>query len=171
MAMSHTRALVFELKRRMREMDPLPPPPPVVRVSTPPARVFQVTHPYEEGGRATTALLGIGAVGARYATDVVLRFRPSSPSHGTVATKRPTTGRRTGCSRCDRASRATTVPAATRPRSKPDDGALPVATRQEGCRRAAVLADGLSAVAYGLGPRLVDGSRASARRAASPSAR
>ena len=92
--MSHTRALVFELKRRMAELDPLPPPPPVVRVPAPPARVFPKHHaptPYaKKVAEHTTALLGIGAVGTRYATDVVLQFQAElAVAHGAVATELP----------------------------------------------------------------------------------
>ena len=92
--MSHTRALVLELKRRMGEMDPLPPPPPVMRVPPPPARVFPKRHAPTAYAKTvaehTTALLGIGAVGTRYATDVVLQFQAElAVAHGAVATELP----------------------------------------------------------------------------------
>src|SRR5439155_19200766 len=59
--------------------DPLPPPPPVPDVPAPPARVYS-PRPEKaafaaEAARHTTALVGIGHVGTRYATDVVLQFQ------------------------------------------------------------------------------------------------
>jgi len=77
-AQSRTRALVAALKARLGAADPLPPPP-VPAVEPPPHRVFpsrRARSAYaEEAAAHTTALLGIGHVGTRYATDVVLQFQ------------------------------------------------------------------------------------------------
>jgi ethanolamine ammonia-lyase small subunit len=72
-----------ELRRRLGEDAPLPPPPPVPRIPAPPAHVFPrparrgsgATAEREAAAQHTTALIGIGHVGTRYATDVVLQFR------------------------------------------------------------------------------------------------
>src|SRR5262244_3676383 len=61
------------LREAMGAADPLPPAPP------PPARVYSPRPEKSafaaEAARHTTALLGIGHVGTRYATDVVLQFQ------------------------------------------------------------------------------------------------
>jgi ethanolamine ammonia-lyase small subunit len=67
------------LKRALGSEDPLPPPPLVPDVPAPPARVYS-PHPEhskfaDEAAKHTTALVGIGHVGTRYATDVVLQFQ------------------------------------------------------------------------------------------------
>src|SRR5204863_6818630 len=78
-AMSLTRSLVAELRRRMGADDPLPPPAPLPPVPLPPARVFPTPKSRsrfaDEAAKHTTALVGIGHVGTRYATDVVLQFQ------------------------------------------------------------------------------------------------
>ncbi len=77
--MSTTRELMTDLRRRLGGADPLPPPPRAAAVEPPPRRVLPA--PDRRGGYAaeasqhTTAVLGIGAVGTRYATDVVLQFQ------------------------------------------------------------------------------------------------
>ena len=88
--MSRTRDLVAELRRRLGADDPLPRPPPLPAVPPPPARVFPT--PQRRGRYAalaaqhTTALVGIGHVGTRYATDVVLQFRAElAVAHEAVA--------------------------------------------------------------------------------------
>lgn len=77
--MSRTRELVAELRRRLGADDPLPPPPPLPVVPPPPARVFPTPQRRSRyaatAAQHTTALVGIGHVGTRYATDVVLQFR------------------------------------------------------------------------------------------------
>ena len=73
---------------------PLPPPPPVPDLPPPPMRVFP-THKAlsafaAEAAEHTTALLGIGAVGTRYATDVVLQFQAElAVAHQAVHTELP----------------------------------------------------------------------------------
>lgn len=95
--MSNTRGLVLELKRRLGAVDPVGPvAPPLVPVAAPPSRVFPKTHepnPHSKDAAAhTTALLGIGAVGTRYATDVVLQFQAElAVAHGAVAAELPDT--------------------------------------------------------------------------------
>lgn len=77
--MSTTRDLMAQLRLRLGAADPLPPPPAAPEVLPPPARVLPRpegrTGYAEEASQFTTAVLGIGAVGTRYATDVVLQFQ------------------------------------------------------------------------------------------------
>lgn len=58
---------------------PLPPPAPIPPIPAPPVRVYsprpEPSGFAAEAARHTTALLGIGHVGTRYATDVVLQFQ------------------------------------------------------------------------------------------------
>ena len=67
------------LRDELGSSDPLPPVPPMPAVPAPPARVY-TPRPEKsafaaEAARHTTALVGIGHVGTRYATDVVLQFQ------------------------------------------------------------------------------------------------
>jgi ethanolamine ammonia-lyase small subunit len=67
------------LRDALGSAEPLPPPPLVPDVPAPPARVYS-PHPEHskfaaEAAKHTTALVGIGHVGTRYATDVVLQFQ------------------------------------------------------------------------------------------------
>ena len=69
--------------------EPLPPPPPVAAVPPPPVQVFPSPRrrsPFADtAARHTTALVGIGSVGTRYATDVVLQFQAElAVAHGAV---------------------------------------------------------------------------------------
>jgi len=90
---SRTRDLVAALKRRLGADDPLPPPPSPV-VEPPPHRVFpsrrERSSYAEEAATHTTALLGIGHVGTRYATEVVLQFQAElAVAHEAVGTVLP----------------------------------------------------------------------------------
>ena len=92
--MSFTRALMADLRARLGGEDPLGPPPPVPDIPLPPVRVFP--SPKQRGryadaaARHTTALVGIGHVGTRYATDVVLQFQAElAVAHGAVYTDLP----------------------------------------------------------------------------------
>ena len=92
---SRTRQLMVELARKLAGSDPLPPPPPVPVIPPPPVRVFpspkRRSKVADEAAKHTTALVGIGAVGTRYATDVVLQFQAElAVAHGAVATVLPT---------------------------------------------------------------------------------
>lgn len=92
--MSRTRELVAELRRAMGAEDPLPPAPPLPVIPPPPARVFpraqQRSRLAAEAARHTTALVGIGHVGTRYATDVVLQFQAElAVAHEAVAALLP----------------------------------------------------------------------------------
>jgi ethanolamine ammonia-lyase small subunit len=92
--MSATRELVAALKRRLEAEDPLPPPPPVAPVPAPPLRVFPTPRTRsryaDQAAKHTTALVGIGHVGTRYATDVVLQFQAElAVAHQAVATVLP----------------------------------------------------------------------------------
>ncbi len=77
--MSRTRQLIAALRDALGSSEPLPPPPAMPEIPPPPARVYTPrpeTRPFAaEAARHTTALLGIGHVGTRYATDVVLQFQ------------------------------------------------------------------------------------------------
>ncbi|MCC6623905.1 MAG: ethanolamine ammonia-lyase subunit EutC [Deltaproteobacteria bacterium] len=88
-----TRQLVEALRLRLGAADPLPPPP-LPRVEPPPHRVFPTRRERsryaEEASAHTTALLGIGHVGTRYATDVVLQFQAElAVAHEAVGTVLP----------------------------------------------------------------------------------
>ena len=77
--MSRTRQLMATLRDAVGSAAPLAPPPPLPPIPAPPARVY-APRPAPSGfaaeaARHTTALLGIGHVGTRYATDVVLQFQ------------------------------------------------------------------------------------------------
>jgi len=77
--MSRTRQLIAALRDRLGSSEPLPPPPPLPPIPAPPARVYTPRpekRPFAaEAAKHTTALVGIGHVGTRYATDVVLQFQ------------------------------------------------------------------------------------------------
>jgi ethanolamine ammonia-lyase small subunit len=90
---SRTRTLVDALRAALLARDPLPPPAPEP-VPLPPVRVFpspQRRSRYAEDAAAhTTALVGIGHVGTRYATDVVLQFQAElAVAHGAVQAELP----------------------------------------------------------------------------------
>ena len=162
--LSATRALVATLRARLDGGEPLAPPPPLPRIEAPPVRVY-VARPEgsafaAEAAKHTTALVGIGHVGTRYATDVVLQFQAElAVAHQAVAAELPD----------DFAAREGFLPLASRATShrefllRPDlgrrlDDESLARLRREGARGVDVqliLADGLSAVAcVGSGPAL-----------------
>lgn len=164
--MSFTRTMVHDLRTRLAGADPLPPPPPVPEIPFPPARVFpspkRRTPFAADAARHTTALVGIGHVGTRYATDVVLQFQAElAVAHGAVYTALPE----------DWAAKQGLLPLQSRVTDhrefllRPDLGrrldAASVARLRENARRGVdiqpILADGLSAVAcMGSGMALLD---------------
>jgi len=82
------------LRAALGSADPLPPAPPIPPIPQPPARVY--TPRVERGSfaaqaaRHTTALVGIGHVGTRYATDVVLQFQAElAVAHAAVSAELP----------------------------------------------------------------------------------
>lgn len=92
--MSLTRALVEELRRQLGESDPLPPAPRAAPIPPPPQRIFPTaatrTAYQQEAAKHTTALLGIGSVGTRYPTDVMLQCQAElAVAHAAVATLLP----------------------------------------------------------------------------------
>jgi ethanolamine ammonia-lyase small subunit len=91
---SVTRQLVETLRTRLGGSAPQPTPELLPRIPDPPVRVFPKRHegtPYaREAAKHTTALLGIGHVGTRYATDVSLQFQAElAVAHGAVAAELP----------------------------------------------------------------------------------
>lgn len=92
--MSLTRHLMDVLRRQRGAADPSPPPVALPRIDAPPARIYVPRRVGAVGdGKAakqTTALLGIGAVGTRYATDVALQFQAElAVAHEAVASELP----------------------------------------------------------------------------------
>ncbi|MFT3697652.1 MAG: ethanolamine ammonia-lyase subunit EutC [Kofleriaceae bacterium] len=77
--MSRTRQLIASLRDALGSAEPLPPPIKIPDVPAPPVRVYSPRpekNPFAaEAAQHTTALVGIGHVGTRYATDVVLQFQ------------------------------------------------------------------------------------------------
>lgn len=155
--MSFTRSMVSALRARIASEDPLPPvAPPSEAVLPPPANIFPTPKRRSafasEAARHTTALVGIGQVGTRYATDVVLQFQAElAVAHGAVYTELPE----------DWAGKQGLLPLQSRVTShrefllRPDLGrrldAASVERLRAGARRNVdiqpILADGLSAVA------------------------
>ena len=91
---SRTRELVADLRRHLGEDAPLSPPVPIPRVQPPPGRVFPTprrrSRYADQAAAHTTALVGIGHVGTRYATDVVLQFQAElAVAHEAVGTELP----------------------------------------------------------------------------------
>lgn len=167
--------LVAELRRALGAMDPLPPPPPVPQIRLPPERVFprpaRRSRYAAEAAPHTTAVLGIGHVGTRYATDVVLQFQAElAVAHEAVGTILPEKW----------AEEKGYLPLHSRVRHhrefllRPDLGRRldedSVARLREEAKKNVdiqpILADGLSAVAcMGAGPELLDAfTRACERR-------
>lgn len=94
--MSRTRQLMDRLRAELGSADPLPPIPAMPAIPAPPARVYtprpEVSPFAAEAARHTTALLGIGHVGTRYATDVVLQFQAElAVAHAAVGAELPDT--------------------------------------------------------------------------------
>jgi ethanolamine ammonia-lyase small subunit len=82
------------LREALGAADPLPPVPALPPVPPPPARVYSPRPEKSafaaEAARHTTALLGIGHVGTRYATDVVLQFQAElAVAHAAVGAELP----------------------------------------------------------------------------------
>lgn len=92
--MSLTRDLIAQLRRRLGEDSPMPERRPASNVPRPPDRIFPKERTgggyAEAAAQHTTALVGIGNVGTRYATDVVLQFQAElAVAHEAVATVLP----------------------------------------------------------------------------------
>ena len=93
--MSRTRSLMAHLRHARGENAPLVPTMPLPRVEAPPARVYvpareTTSSTAAAAAKHTTALLGIGHVGTRYATDVVLQFQAElAVAHSAVAAELP----------------------------------------------------------------------------------
>jgi ethanolamine ammonia-lyase small subunit len=92
--MSRTRHLMASLRDALGAGAAAPPVPPLPPVPAPPARVYTPRPERSafaaEAARHTTALLGIGHVGTRYATDVVLQFQAElAVAHAAVGAELP----------------------------------------------------------------------------------
>ena len=92
--MSRTRQLIAALRDSLGSADPLPPVPTMPPVPAPPARVYtprpEPSAFAAQAARHTTALVGIGHVGTRYATDVVLQFQAElAVAHAAVGAELP----------------------------------------------------------------------------------
>lgn len=91
--MSVTRQMIEDLRIRLGQSRPLAPvSAPAFAIPAPPARVFPSQHGdaqsafSKQAQEHTTALVGIGHVGTRYATDVVLQFQAElAVAHHAVA--------------------------------------------------------------------------------------
>jgi ethanolamine ammonia-lyase small subunit len=82
------------LRDALGSSDPLPQVPALPPIPAPPARVYSPRPEKSafaaEAARHTTALLGIGHVGTRYATDVVLQFQAElAVAHAAVSAELP----------------------------------------------------------------------------------
>ena len=91
---SRTRVLVAQLRKELGAVDPMPHKDPIPQIPLPPVQVFPTPHNRTgfaaKAAEHTTALLGIGHVGTRYATDVVLQFQAElAVAHAAVATVLP----------------------------------------------------------------------------------
>lgn len=162
---SRTRELISQLRQQLGEADPLPLPPPIPDIRLPPNRVFPSPRRRssfaEEAAKHTTALVGIGHVGTRYATDVVLQFQAElAVAHAAVAAVLPD----------DWAEQHGYLPLVSRVTShhefllrpdlgrrlSPESAAILREKGKPGVDVQPILADGLSAVAcMGAGPDLL----------------
>jgi ethanolamine ammonia-lyase small subunit len=82
------------LREALGAADPLPATPPLPVIPAPPARVYSPRPERSafaaHAARHTTALVGIGHVGTRYATDVVLQFQAElAVAHAAVGAELP----------------------------------------------------------------------------------
>src|SRR2546421_13074788 len=82
------------LRDALGASDAMPPRPQLPAIPPPPARVYSPRPERStfaaEAARHTTALLGIGHVGTRYATDVVLQFQAElAVAHAAVGAELP----------------------------------------------------------------------------------
>ena len=87
---SATRRLMANLRSRLGHSSPLGAPPAAERIPDPPHRVFPVAQARgryaQQAAAHTTALVGIGHVGTRYATEVALQFQAElAVAHEAVA--------------------------------------------------------------------------------------
>lgn len=92
--MSRTRQLMDALRDALGSADPLPPIEPMPPIPAPPERVYSPRPEKSafaaQAARHTTALVGIGHVGTRYATDVVLQFQAElAVAHAAVGAELP----------------------------------------------------------------------------------
>lgn len=92
--MSRTRQLMDALRDALGSADPLPPIERMPPIPAPPERVYSPRPEKSafaaQAARHTTALVGIGHVGTRYATEVVLQFQAElAVAHAAVGAELP----------------------------------------------------------------------------------
>lgn len=167
--MSRTRQLVSELRAAMGHAAPMAPAvPPLEPIRLPPARViarkpFKPERFAADAARSTTALVGVGRVGTRYATGVVLQFQAElAVAHGAVGAVLPEgwaaeQGIASVTSRVQDHRQFLLRPDLGR-RLCPDSAKAWAETCKKDVDVQPILADGLSAVAcQGAGPELLAG--------------
>ncbi len=94
--MSFTRDMIETLRISMGESKPMAEPKPATTVAAPPKQIFapqpsaSSSKFAKDAAEHTTALVGIGHIGTRYATDVVLQFQAElAVAHEAVYTELP----------------------------------------------------------------------------------
>ena len=155
--MSRTRALMNDVRRALGHTAPQARLSPLPKVQAPPARVYVAARETTSSMAAasaqhTTALLGIGHVGTRYATDVVLQFQAElAVAHAAVATELPEEWAAQHGFLPLQSQATTHREFLLRPdlgrRLHPDSLARLRKDAQRGCDVQLILADGLSAIA------------------------
>ena len=169
--MSRTRALMTEVRRALGDTAPQARLSPLPKVQAPPARVYVAARETTSSMAAasaqhTTALLGIGHVGTRYATDVVLQFQAElAVAHAAVATELPEEWAAQHGFLPVQSQATTHREFLLRPdlgrRLHPDSLARLRKDAQRGCDVQLILADGLSAIAcMGSGEQLFAATKA-----------
>ncbi|MBP9085224.1 MAG: ethanolamine ammonia-lyase subunit EutC [Kofleriaceae bacterium] len=169
--MSRTRALMSEVRRSLGETAPQARLAPLPKVQAPPARVYVAARATTSSMAAasaqhTTALLGIGHVGTRYATDVVLQFQAElAVAHAAVAAELPEEWAAQHGFLPLQSQATTHREFLLRPdlgrRLHPDSLARLRKDAQRGCDVQLILADGLSAIAcMGSGEQLFAATKA-----------
>ncbi|MSQ00615.1 MAG: ethanolamine ammonia-lyase subunit EutC [Myxococcales bacterium] len=163
--LSRTRDLVAALRRARGAEEPMAPRERLPPVPLPPERVFpsprRRSRLADAAAAHTTALVGIGAVGTRYATDVVLQFQAElAVAHGAVATELPPgwadTNQYVSVSSRVADHRQFLLRPDLGRRLSEDSASLWAATCRKDVDVQPILADGLSAVAtMGAGPTLM----------------
>lgn len=169
--MSLTRALMSEVRRALGDLGLHTRLAPLPKVQAPPARVYVAARETTSSMAAasaqhTTALVGIGHVGTRYATDVVLQFQAElAVAHAAVAAELPQAWAAQHGFLPLQSQATTHREFLLRPdlgrRLHPDSLVRLRKDAQRGCDVQLILADGLSAIAcMGSGEQLFAATKA-----------